>query len=526
MPAAAATPPPSCGAIISLVDLYLQGPHQRNKSHTLIALSSPESGIGDQLSNFLGALTLAIGTNRRLEILPDGLGTTSYLAAGFDLNFDASYTGKREWHEEALRWVRAELRSSLRANATLGVHEKTRTRLPRYAAYAEWGVTAAVDEPNLAARLLIPSPSGRFPPMHTETLTRGVEFVLGGNVGANVFREYFERKLNAQKPPIEYSPHAVGCVLRHLLRQPTSAVRSLVASMRPKGLPEQRAPASSNAAADLQSLALGHAAAASSTSKPRMTVGVHIRAEAHLLNRAFKSEAARFEQQLSGGRFAADKVFAGCNSDKGGGSPHRQLSNYSEYWLAALAATRRWRTRIKPAASAAEDKDDDDVRWLVVSDDAELKKQAQSTWPKLVSATSLVPTQAGACEDASSTTARSNSHREHVLHTVAELLLLAESDILILGRSRFPLAALLLSHTCTEAYHLFLDRRCRKAPRYGKSTPFAAGDLKHQYVQPWIQINKWSRKVLKCFGASRAYSARALHDEDGWLRRDEMLVNF
>ena len=226
-----------------------------------------------------------------------------------------------------------------------------------------------------------------------------------------------------------------------------------------------------NAAADLQSLALGHAAAASSTSKPRMTVGVHIRAEAHLLNRAFKSEAARFEQQLSGGRFAADKVFAGCNSDKGGGSPHRQLSNYSEYWLAALAATRRWRTRIKPAASAAEDKDDDDVRWLVVSDDAELKKQAQSTWPKLVSATSLVPTQAGACEDASSTSARSNSHREHVLHTVAELLLLAESDILILGRSRFPLAALLLSHTCTEAYHLFLDRRCRKAPRYGKSTP-------------------------------------------------------
>ena len=82
----------------------------------------------------------------------------------------------------------AAIQASLRANAsrTLGVHEKTRTRLPRYAAYAEWGVTAAVDEPNLAARLLIPSPSGRFPPMHTETLTRGVEFVLGGNVGSRM----------------------------------------------------------------------------------------------------------------------------------------------------------------------------------------------------------------------------------------------------------------------------------------------------------------------------------------------------
>jgi hypothetical protein len=96
-----------CRLVRAALDAHTAGSAQRGPN-AIVALSSPESGIGDQISNVLGALTIAIGSGRRLEILPDGGGITSYVEAGFTLTFDKSYTGRRAWHDEAVRWLREE----------------------------------------------------------------------------------------------------------------------------------------------------------------------------------------------------------------------------------------------------------------------------------------------------------------------------------------------------------------------------------------------------------------------------------
>jgi hypothetical protein len=374
----------------------------------------------------------------------------------------------------------------LRANMT-----DPPTRLP-HVRHEQWGLTVAIDEATLAARLIVPSPSGRYPPMHPATFDRRYEFVAGGNVGAVIFRAYFTRLLAVQN--VEYSPHAIKCALRHLLR-PTAEVRNLVAAIRPPVAMTTR------------------------------LIGVHIRSEAHLLNRGAHNEGARYELRSastagsSGGVFAADRVFAGCAVEKDGVS-HRHLANYSEFWLAALAATRSWRQVQRDAQ----------VRWLVVSDSAALKRQAQTSWPQLVATTNVQPTQAGACDPSGSSAA---THRDHVLRTVAELLLLSEAHVLVLGRSRFPMAALLLSGTCRESHHLFLDKRCRRRQR-GR-TPRAADiafapEQLETYATPEVVAIPTARRpghrMLQCFGASAAYSARSLQEPDGSLEADPILNNF
>ena len=91
-----------------------------------------------------------------------------------------------------------------------------------------------------------------------------------------------------------------------------------------------------------------------------------------------------------------------------------------------------------------------------------------------------------------------------MLQTVAEMLLLAESDALVLGRSRFAYAALLLSRTIQQSYHLTLDRPCQTR-RGRKRVHLANND------------GSWA---ARCVGEGGFYSVRALHDGQGALRPD------
>ena len=515
----------ACSLILEAIDAHMHGAHQRS-SNVVVGLTL-DGGIGDQLSSFLGTLTLAVGTQRRLEILPDGNGTTSYIDAGFRLAFDAKYSGRQSWIHEA-----RQASPSLEANATQSLK-----RLPHLRA-SHWGLTLATDEAALAARLLVPSPSGIYPPMHPKVFQQPHEFVVGGNFGAVVFRSFFERTLRQRG--VKYRDDAVGCVLRRLL-QPSPAVNELIAQLRP---PQMRR----------DPLSLGEVSTASMpASAAPLLIGVHIRARAHLINRAARSESARYELRsppavrdsgFGDGPFAADLVFKGCGTHAPAASeaisePQPQIANFSEYWLAALAATRRWSGREADARGRLPT-----ARWLIVSDTAALKAEAHKAWPHLVAISSVepAPPHVRVCDHASAATATvataaAAARRAKVLHTIAELYLLSEADVLVLGRSRFPMAALLLSRTCRASLHLFLDRRCRRArrprPLIMNSTaerPFAPSTLEQSEPPAFdasaLSRGTSSRKALRCFGTGAEYSARTLQGVDGRLQHDGMLSYF
>ena len=524
-----------CRPLIALLDAHLNSARQlragqaRSSPAVVVSISARESGVGDQLSSFLSALTIAIGTGRRLEILPDAGGITSYIDAGFTLPFDGSYTGEPSWAADALAWLHEEHplmeknRSSLR-----------RLSLPRKRT-AEWGLTVSTGEPALAARLLVASPSGAYPPTHPRVLNARYEFFLGGNTGTVVFRAFFERVLRERGHT--YSAQMVSCALRHLLR-PSQAVRTLVDRFRPW---PQRPPGSDNANASSSALDAAKAPA------PTTVVGVHIRAEAHLLNRAAGNESARYEARGPDGIFAADRVFAGCAPHGRPPLSHHHVANFSEYWLTAAAASRWLVERGHASATAAQAS----PRWLVLGDAAPLRQQAAATWPQVVATTGVVPAQPGYCGGAGG--AAGPSHRARVLRVVAELLLLAEAPVIVMGRSRFPMAALLLSPICQQAFVLFQDRTCRRRRRRrqgsakASATSASAADRMgaHESWRDPVQtlpltpadvpasgdpvprlVLTGTRKALRCVGTAQAYSARRLLDAEGRLVQDGMLSNF
>jgi len=589
----------------SLLDDHLRNVQPLSSSSpTLVVLNLPGSGVGDQLSAFLGALTVAVGTRRRLELLPDATAHTSYLAAAFELPFDAAYSGETTWVDDAQLWLRDDY-PHLRPNLTYPQLQ----RLPRLQRES-WGVTVTNDQPALAARLLVPSPSGVYPPMHHTILVRRHELLVGGNVGSTVFRSYFQHLQQQQRfRPLKqkesgssavssaygpnttaspsrnemFGPAVVSCLLQRLLR-PSTAVLSLVEQLRPW-------------------------TAASGTSS---VVGVHIRAEAHLINRKALTEDARYLEMTlrrSGGGgaaiYAADRVFADC-APTGAPSLRHDLHDFGEYWVAASAASHWLRTgehafvttggRARLRGSEARRGTDAltevsshlrrpprrqrpmpqrQLRWLVVSDSSPLKHDAHAAWPEVVRATSLVATQVwnydpfpaphrstqltnhatqvGYCDTAMS------SRRSAVLQTVAELLLLAEAHVLVLGRSRFGLAALLLSGRCVLALHVHLDRAClrnRARLHAAKTTaslrakidvrqwmaappllrlPHEWGDVESRELvrrkwfssEPSPDRGRARSTVLRCIGTDDNYSVRRFHDADGsLLDGDGFLSNF
>ena len=561
----------ACRFVTEVLDAHLLGAAQQRRSssggsgggssRTLVSFSAKESGVGDQLSALLAAATVAVGTGRRLELPPeDAGGAASYITQGFELSFDTTYTGQARWIADAHAWLQGTDYTQL--NRSLPLHA-----LPRFKGEG-WGLTATVGEPALAARLLIPSPSGHYPPMHPKVLVQPAELFLGGNTGSAVFRAYFERRLQARG--LLYWPGLVACALQHLVK-PSPAVVALAAAWQQQQQPPQPQ--------QPQQPPLP---------PPPLVVGVHIRAEAHLLNRAAwrgadwwrVAEGARYTASL-----AADRVFAGCalwpDGGSGGGRRRRRtrraavaqplppqlqhsLTNFSEFWLAARATT-RWLEAGGASANAAAARlggggrgnasssgssgsthaaaassrsgvvtpggGAAPVRWLVMSDAVQLKRRAREAWPALVSTTDVVPAQVGACGGGWSEAER----RAGVLHAVAELWSLAQASVLILGRSRFPVAALLLSPSCRQSLHLFLDRTCRpKRRRRGRAVAAAAatataggvGQPHHEAAVPLLDMRETHRKALRCIGTDGAYSARRLQDAQGRLLTDGMLSNF
>ena len=330
----------TCPAVVSEITRHAQTVQSRPSADALVVISTPESGIGDQISAFLSALTVAVATGRRLEILPDGVsGVTSYIAAGFNLPFDVRYTGGANWVVDARTWYKTEY-PRLKPNASSILQNLV--RVEREA----WGLTVTTSQPALTGRLIVPSPSGLYPPMHPkvthvhtptcaypciqvqvqvqvqvgtymcidmhhQVLRRRHEFLLGGNVGASVFRTYFERHLRARG--IGYSPQAVSCMLKQTLR-PSDAVLALVAAMRPPTL-LQRPPTLSWKFEAEQLRRSHHSLPGGGGGGGVVVVGVHIRSEAHLLNRAAHTEDARYLSRAgasAASAFAADVVFAGC----------------------------------------------------------------------------------------------------------------------------------------------------------------------------------------------------------------------
>ena len=148
-------------------------------------------------------------------------------------------------------------------------------------------------------------------------------------------------------------------------------------------------------------------------------------------------------------------------------------------------------------------------------------KEAQA-WPERVVTTSVLPAQVGACGDHLSAAER----RTRVLLTVAELMLLSESRVLVLGRSRFPVAALLLSRSCRQSFHLFLDRRCRRGGRSQRLVGAAAARSLTEEAVPMLDMNSRNRRAMRCIGTDGAYTARRLQDGNGQLLQDGMVSMF
>lgn len=175
------------------IDAHVAAAQQRSNNRTLVLVNF--GGVGDQLSGLLAAVTVALASGRRLEVAPDMPGSVSYIgSAGFELLIDGAYTGDVAWIDRSRGWW-AELRtrnSSGRARS-----------LPRLEVPVEpWAFTMGQDHWALSTRLVVPSPSGTYPPQHRSVLRKPHELFLGGNVGAyRRRRSKFSRHLRTPARP-------------------------------------------------------------------------------------------------------------------------------------------------------------------------------------------------------------------------------------------------------------------------------------------------------------------------------------
>jgi len=470
----------SCDPVVQIIEEHLIGAQLQAKADAIVAANLPDSGIGDALSDFLAVLTIAVATGRRMEVMPDHPAFPGYISeTSFVFAFNATFTGNRGWLAESVAW---------RRHAQLAKHNKS---LRQYKpAGSEWGATFAHGQHDLASRLLVPSPSGRYPPTHKRDLKRGWELFIAGNVGGRVFRTYFARRLAHRN--ISYSPQHMACALQYVLVHPTDGVKAEMARLRPYA-----------------------------TSAKGGLVGVHIRSEAYLISRQSGSDAARYSGS------AIDRgdrtVFAGCRNENGRFEPtSRQLSNYSEFWFGCRIAATWLANSLASREESAEQPFNatrqryDSIQWLLVSDDAELKWSAQASLPGRLLTTSLTPTHVGVCG------ARAQSQRQSVEETVAEMLLLAESRVLLFSRSRFPVSALLLSRSCQKAFYLRRVRGSCARPEGNGSRKTSLLDLLEPWQRGWRSVVSGVNRCMQ--GA--LYAISTLHDQRGLLTTSIALDEF
>ena len=145
------------------------------------------------------------------------------------------------------------------------------------------------------------------------------------------------------------------------------------------------------------------------------------------------------------------------------------MALHSRFFTRALNATRNSanRARLLRAPPAA--------RWLLVTDSVSLKLSAQASWAReRLRSTVAVPAHVMCSQEAA-------SQQRSMLETLGELLLLSECDVLVHGRSRFPLSALYLGSTCRQALRLDVESdKCigcsaGKLPRNSRQERTAAG---------------------------------------------------
>lgn len=320
--------------------------------------------------------------------------------------------------------------------------------------------------------------------MHGKALRRRWEFFLGGNTGTAMWAALARVELGRRN--LTYEAEHVRCALRHLLR-PSAAVLAAMARLRP-GVSTPPPPPS----------------ASSSSLTAELTVGIHVRAEAHLIDRREGRDGA-FHATLENEQ-AADRTMCRPGS---AGTAHI-LEHFGEYWVAARVATALQGSRLLQGSNLAAA---ETARWLLVSDSAVLKAAALARWPRRVRTMPVRPSHI-LCGHGADLSAGA----ERRVETVAELLLLAESRVLVIGKSRFAFAALLLS-ACAQAYVVLL---AKKGCRNGAATPpplprTVAKDSDALALPPGPRHAPSPRMLhgmLVCLGGG-PYTAMALQDGSG-----------
>ena len=479
-------PSPSCAPITAALDAHFASAQRKSNRRRVIAYFGRLSGIGDQVSGLMSALTIAIASRRRLEVAPE---PTSYINHAFSLPFDSRYTGDATSVREIDEWVRTTFWPEHWRRMNTSDHVIDLPRVER----SSYALTVGINWPHLMSRLVVPSPSGKYAPLHTKLFSRDGEFVMGGNTGSTVFRTYFEHALEASGS--SFHDEHFACAVRHVLR-PTEEVKAALAAMRP-----WPPPASAPRAAR------------------HVRVGLHIRADAHLINRLKGNDAAR-HLTLATDRAADSALCGGARREP---TAHT-VAAFGEYWITARAASGNWSTWTLPAHAvpasvvAAMSMPSVSDRWLLVSDSAELKRAAAAAWPGRLFTTAVRPShvlcgELGA-DGAGGAGARrpalpgGERRRLEMVETVAEVLLLGESDALVIGRSRFAYVALLLSKTCRRAFHVTLDRRCR---------PYATSEGVRRANARYVAARPDETWAARCIGPDGQYSVRSLVDATGAL---------
>lgn len=350
-----------CASLVHKLDGHFKSrAQQRTSTARTIVHYHPDMGFGDEMGGFLGAMTIAVATNRRLEIAP--LLHSSYLSVGFLSPFDFEYTGDpwmlsvvpvavdgfQSMLDNCIRpppFNRSSICTKafccigkshyvprpldfMRGSRTLDnfprerVLDAARTRANQTADEStNDGSTSAASVENLINALGVTTGHMNGNPQHRELIdlvmrrnaaehwNRRVEVVTGladGGVGSSLFRSYFRRWLTVNGKHSGLAENeAFNCAVRYLLRPSPEAVAAReilrpnfwpVLAASPLAVPAHTLLVSPSLALESQPQALS--AVAARARRPR--IGIHVRAMAALFDRAHRSDAARYHHNNVG----------------------------------------------------------------------------------------------------------------------------------------------------------------------------------------------------------------------------------
>lgn len=491
----------NCAPIISLLDAHVRGSQQRSKpgGRTLVHVvrSMKRPGLGDQLTAFLGSMALAVATGRRLEIAPQPF---SYVHVAFQLPFDTNYSGDTSWllaslspsalrggglgnhsviingihtmgaiafenTKDAMAFDLCLSKETIRRARTFNNTKRVSKALDRIAFRWErhlyrnkWsygtrrghGLTTTHCQARLAA---MTNWTGDASP-----LDQTVELFAAGNAGSVIFKKLMTTELTGW-----YNNMYPACALRHWLR-PTADVAAARERLRP------------------------WAAGLDSSVRGQQTIGIHIRANAFLAAKRSGHDEQKFSAM--GDSVKDTDLGASCKQKAArmaGGATQVQHNavDFNEFWLTALelesamtTVTALYRTALVSPK----------VRWFLVTDSVSLKRSALQLCGSQLVVTDITPSHIYCIED------EVVKLRASIIETVSELLLLAECDVLVHARSRFPLAALYLGERFRQAASISVEMRpcLRCADVYSREDqPGPSGIFISEALRPYFSRQDW-----------------------------------